>query len=119
MAAASAAARSGSRRGPIWAVSIASRGRRRLPPASTSRRVDRDVDAPLELVVLVVQVAGGDALQRRLQVPEQQRLPLVDGQAQRRVQRLQVEAAVVEAGRADLLLEAAGDVDELGRPRGR
>ena len=79
------------------------------------RLVDRDVDAPREIVVRVAHVVRGDPLQHRREVAQQQRLVLVDGQAERGVQRLQVHAARREAGALHLLPDLVGEVDELGR----
>ena len=63
----------------------------------------------------VAQVVRGDPLQHRREVAQEQRLVLVDGQAEGRVQRLQVHAARREAGALHLLPDAVGEVDELGR----
>ena len=79
--------------------------------------VERDVDPPREVVVLVARVAWREPLQQRVEVLEQQWLVFVDRQSQRRVQRLQMDAAGGQPAFPDLVADALAEVDELGRLR--
>ena len=83
------------------------------------RLVERDVEAACEVVVLVTGTRRRQALQQAFEVAQQQRLVLVDREAERGVQRLEVDAAVAQPRAAHLVPDAGGDVDELGGPGGR
>jgi len=60
---------------------------------AVDRLVERDLEPAGEIVVLVARAGGGKSLEQRLEVPQQKRLVLVDRDAHRRVQGLQVDAA--------------------------
>src|SRR5437773_486849 len=81
--------------------------------------VERDVEPALEVVMLVPGARRCQALEQAFEVAQQQRLVFVDGEAEGRVQRLQIDAAGAQPGAANLLLDALCDVDELGGVRGR
>ena len=64
-------------------------------------------------------IAWRGGFEKRLEVGQQQRLMLVDDDRRRRVKRLDVEDAEAQARVGDEPLESVGQVDELGRMRGR
>ena len=78
------------------------------------RLVQRDVDAAREIVVLVAGAGGRDALEHALEVAQQEGFVLVDGEPDRRVEGLEMDAAVAEPRTADLVADPGGEVDELG-----
>src|SRR5712664_1538811 len=84
---------------------------------AVDRLVDRDLEASREVVVLVAGVAGREALEQLLEVAQEQRLVFVDGESERGVHRLQVDAAGPEARPAHFLADELGDVDEFGGVR--
>src|SRR6267378_1927483 len=80
--------------------------------------INPDVEAAREVVVLVARTGRRDPLEQRLEVAQQERLVFVDREAERRVQRLQMHAAVAQSGALHLVPDAIGDVDELCGVRG-
>jgi hypothetical protein len=56
------------------------------------RLVDRDLQPALEIVVLIRGIVWSKSLEEALEVTKQQRLVLVDREAERRVQGLEVDA---------------------------
>jgi len=85
---------------------------------AVDRLVHRHVHAAGEVVVLVARTLRGDAFEKTLKVAKQERFVLVDRQAERGVQRLEMQAPHPHAGPAHLFAKAVGDVDEFGGPRG-
>lgn len=79
--------------------------------------VERDVDTAREIVVLVGGVARSKALEHGLKVVQQQRLVLIDRDAERRMQRLQVDAASDEARAPHMLANLLRQIDELSPVR--
>ena len=67
-----------------------------------------DADPAGEIVVQVSRPPGRHPLQHGLEVVEQQRLVLIDRDPERRVERLQMDASVDEAGGRDLVLNLLG-----------
>src|SRR5258708_977152 len=82
------------------------------------RLVHGDVHAAREVVVLVARTRRGDPFEKALEVAEQQRLVFVDSEAERCVERLEMQAAHPHAGSTHLFTQAIRDVDEFGGPRG-
>src|SRR5207302_517085 len=81
------------------------------------RFVDRDLEAAREVVVLVAGVARREALEQMLEITKQQRLVLVDREAEGGMQRLQMNASGPQAGSHNLVADPLGEVDELGGVR--
>src|SRR6266852_7596246 len=73
--------------------------------------------ASREIVVLVSGVAGREALQQVLEVVKEQGLVFIYCEAERRVQRLQVDPPSPQAGFPHLFAQPLGQVDEFGGTR--
>src|SRR5258708_4325596 len=82
------------------------------------RLVHGDVHTAGEVVVLVACTRRGDPFEKTLKVAKQQRLVFVDSEAERCVERLEMQAAHPHARPAHLVAKTIGDVDEFSGARG-
>src|SRR2546422_10903011 len=81
------------------------------------RLFDGNFEAPLEVIMLIARIAWRQALEKMLEIAEEQGLIFVDGQAKSRVQRLQVHAPGPKARFLHRVAQPFSDVDEFSGVR--
>src|SRR3989442_8788627 len=81
------------------------------------RLVDGNFEAPLEVIMLIARIAWRQALEKMLEIADEQGLIFVDGQAKSRVQRLQVHAPGPKARFLHRVAQPFSDVDEFSGVR--
>src|SRR2546422_9723409 len=81
------------------------------------RLFDGNFEAPLEVIMLIARIAWRQALEKMLEIAEEQGLIFVDGQAKSRVKRLQVHAPGPKARFLHRVEQPFSDVDEFSRVR--
>src|SRR3989475_9971336 len=81
------------------------------------RLVDGNFEAPLEVILVIARIAWRQALEKMLEIAEEQGLIFVDGQAKSRVQRLQVHAPGPKARFLHRVAQPFSDVDEFSGVR--
>ena len=96
------------------------RHQQKLPAVSVAvdRLVRRYPQTSPEIVMQIGSSNGSDSLQQSLEIAEQKRFVLVHRQAERRVQRLHVDAPAQQPGAGDFGLELLCEIDEFRRPLG-
>src|SRR3989441_5543679 len=81
------------------------------------RLFDGNFEAPLEVIMLIARIAWRQALEKMLEIAEEQGLIFVDGQAKSRVKRLQVHAPGPKARFLHRVAQPFSDVDEFSGVR--
>jgi hypothetical protein len=80
---------------------------------TVDRLIERDLDSPGEIVVLVARALGRNILEQIREVAKESRFVLVDRETDSRVQRLHVHPADPQTGAPHFASELLCNVDEL------